>query len=590
MTVRRGVRRTGRAFGAPAASGRIAAAVLASLALALPAAAAPTTDLPTAETASGNFLAATHADRDKDLGTAALYYSRALLADPENAALLTRTFALTLADGEMKPAMSLARRLIDVDGGNSLAHLAVAVEQVKRGSWWRAIVSAEKARTDPIFDLASSVVAAWADYGAGNVDKALQRLDDLEGPQWFQLFRSYHAGLIAEAAGRKAEAIDNLAKAREYDPSSVKITEAYVGALQRAGRNADAEAVIGKLAELGASPAALQRFRDQLAAKNRSRPAISDARVGAAEILSGLGNALARDDDGTEIVSGLLQLALHLDPKADVARVTLADIFSRNGAHERAIVLLADVDPASSLKRAAEIQIGFDYNALDKVDEARKHLEAAIAADPSDIQAIMALGEILRSRKMFEPAADVFSKAVAALPGDAPENWRIYYNRGIAYERTKQWPKAEADFKKALELSPGQPLVLNYLGYSWVDRGENFDEALAMIERAVAAEPTDGYIVDSLGWVFYKLGRFEEAVAQLERAVELRPADSTINDHLGDAYWRVGRYTEARFQWTHARDLGPEPEELPKILEKLKSGLPPLSQEQASDAGKPSGG
>jgi len=116
-------------------------------------------------------------------------------------------------------------------------------------------------------------------------------------------------------------------------------------------------------------------------------------------------------------------------------------------------------------------------------------------------------------------------------------------------------------------------MVLNYLGYSWVDRGMNLDEAFKMLRKAVELRPNDGYIVDSLGWAHYKLGRYEEALRDLEQAIELRPADPVINDHLGDVYWKTGRKLEAKFQWNHARDLKPEPEDLIKILKKIEYGL-----------------
>ena len=161
-------------------------------------------------------------------------------------------------------------------------------------------------------------------------------------------------------------------------------------------------------------------------------------------------------------------------------------------------------------------------------------------------------------------------------------NWTLFYFRGICYERSKQWPKAEADFKKALELNPDQPLVLNYLGYSWVDQGLNLDEAFKMLRRAVELQPNDGYIVDSLGWAHFKLGQYQEAAQTLEKAIDLKPADPVVNDHLGDAYWRINRRTEAHFQWNHARDMGPEPEDLAGDSEKDRSGLPDVTTDTAA--------
>ena len=218
---------------------------------------------------------------------------------------------------------------------------------------------------------------------------------------------------------------------------------------------------------------------------------------------------------------------------------------------------------------------------LDHADEAEKHLEALIKEHPDDQEAIMALGNILRGHKKFAACADVYSKGIDALKQPEKANWVIFYFRGICLERAHQWPKAEADLKKALDLFPEQPHVLNYLGYSWIDQGVNLDQGMDMIKRAVQQRPDDGYIVDLLGWAYYRINNYDEAVKNFERAIELKPEDPTINDHLGDAYWRVGRVLEAKFQWAHARDLKPDPEDLPKIEAKLKDGLPDETSSQA---------
>ncbi len=187
---------------------------------------------------------------------------------------------------------------------------------------------------------------------------------------------------------------------------------------------------------------------------------------------------------------------------------------------------------------------------------------------------LMTLGNILRANKRFAPAAEYYSQAIALIDKPVKRHWNRFYSRGVCYERLKQWDKAEADLKMALKLNPDQPLVLNYLGYSWVDQGRNLEEAMRLIKKAVKARPDDGYIVDSLGWAYYRLGDYAQAVRYLERSVELKPEDPTINDHLGDAYWRVGRRVEARYQWSQALELKPEPHLVEKIKRKLKNGLP----------------
>jgi Flp pilus assembly protein TadD len=264
-----------------------------------------------------------------------------------------------------------------------------------------------------------------------------------------------------------------------------------------------------------------------------------------------------------------------------LALLSLADLYENLKKPEMAIKIYERIPDSSPLKRKASIQMATDLDALDRTAEAEKHLNAILKQDPKDIDAIMALGGVLRGHKKFVECGDVYSKAIATISNPTKANWVVFYFRGICYERSHQWPKAEADLKKALELFPDQPHVLNYLGYSWIDQGLNLDQGMAMIKKAVQQRPDDGYIVDSLGWAYYRIGNYADAVTQLERAIALKPEDPTINDHLGDAYWRVGRRLEARFQWAHARDLKPDPDDLPKILGKIENGLPEETSSQA---------
>jgi tetratricopeptide (TPR) repeat protein len=320
--------------------------------------------------------------------------------------------------------------------------------------------------------------------------------------------------------------------------------------------------------------------------KDEQLPRMVDtAQAGAAEALYGLGAALGRREDEMSLANrGLayLQLALYLEPNHALSLISLGDLYEAMKKPELAIKIYERVPAASPLKRNAEIQLGIDLDSLERTEDAKKHLERLIAKQPDDMEAILALGGILRERMQYEACGDIYSKAVAQTPKPDRSHWMTFYFRGICFERAKQWAKAEADFKEALELYPDQPHVLNYLGYSWIDQGLHLDEAMAMIKRSVEQRPDDGYIVDSLGWAYYRLGNYEEAVKHLERAVELKPVDPTINDHLGDVYWRIDRMLEAKFQWSHARDLKPEPDELKRIDEKLKVGL----QEDAAEADK----
>ncbi len=261
----------------------------------------------------------------------------------------------------------------------------------------------------------------------------------------------------------------------------------------------------------------------------------------------GIGASLTRRG-GEDLALVYLQLALYLHPNHALALLSLGDLYESVKKPQMAIKVYERVPANSPLKRNAQIQLATDLDSVDRTDEALKILKTVTSDDPKDVEAIVALGNIERARKKFEDCSKTYGQAIEASGSEKP-NWVLFYFRGICEERSKQWPKAEADLKKALEIQPEQAHVLNYLGYSWIDQGVNLDEGMSMIRRAVDQRPDDGFIVDSLGWAYYRIADYDNAVKTLERAIDLKPEDPTINDHLGDAYWRAGRTLEAKFQW-----------------------------------------
>jgi tetratricopeptide (TPR) repeat protein len=301
---------------------------------------------------------------------------------------------------------------------------------------------------------------------------------------------------------------------------------------------------------------------------------------GLAELFYGLGEALT-GEGGVSLGTIYLQLALDVKPDHAFALAALANAQEAAKRYDDAIATYDRIPKGTPLQSAIDIRKAFNLNSLDRVDEAKAILERLAAKDPKDVRPLEALGNILRARKEYAEAIKYFTRALAALGKHDPRYWGYYYARGTSYERLKNWPAAEADLKKALALAPDQPLVLNYLGYSWIDQGKNLKEGMRLIEKAVQLKPDDGYIVDSLGWAHYKQNNFKEAVRFLERAVEIKPEDPTLNDHLGDAFWKVGREREARFQWSQALSLNPEPEDVDKIKAKIERGLDTKAQAKA---------
>ncbi len=539
---------------------------------------------------AGSFLAARHASVERDAAAAATYYRAALRGDPRNGEILNRAFLAVLANGDVDEATKLAERLLQLDKTDRIARLVIGVRALKQKQYAAARREFAQSVRGPITDLAATLLVAWTQANPHDARQAVDSIDKLSGADWYAIFKDLHSGLILDVAHKK-EAAKRYESAYKLDPTALRVAQAYGSYLSRQGKKDEALNIFTTFDEaLPRHPLVVELIADIKAGK-KLRSLIDTPQAGAAEVLYGLGAALGRRG-GEDLGLVYLQLALYLVPQHPLALLSLADLYEVLKKPELAIKTYERVPANSPLLRNAQIQAALDLDTLDRTDEAKTSLEKLIVANPKDLEAIMALGNIERGRKQFAECADVYTKGVDTLTKDEKSNWVIFYFRGICLERSKQWAKAEADLKKSLELFPDQPHVLNYLGYSWIDQGINLDEGMRMIKRAVEQRADDGYIVDSLGWAYYRLGNYEEAVKQLDRAIELKPEDPTINDHLGDAYWRVGRELEARFQWSHARDLKPEPEELVKIEAKIKSGLPEDTSSAANveQQKKPGGG
>jgi tetratricopeptide (TPR) repeat protein len=548
---------------------------------------APTEQDLSGMTASGSYLAARHAGQQRDAAAAAAFYREALKHDRSNGDLLDRTFLSLLVDGDIDESVKYAERIVQADKSDRVAELVLGVHALKHKDYAAARRELALSVRGPITDLTETLLSAWSMYGAGDSKAAVAAIDRLAGPDWYAIFKELHAGMIYDLAGNKKEAGKRFEHAYKLDPTALRVVESYGSWLSRNRPAKEALAVFDAFDKVLPRHPQVVEAMGHLKADEKLPPLATTAQAGAAEVLYGLGASLGRRG-GEDLGLVYLQLSLYLSPNHPLALLSLADLYESLKKPALAIKAYERIPASSPLHRNAAIQMASNLDSLDRSDEAEKHLDALIKEHPDDLEAIMALGNVLRGHKKFAECADVYSKGVATLKEPEKNNWVLFYFRGICYERSHQWPKSEADLKKALELFPEQPHVLNYLGYSWVDQGVNLDQGMDMIKRAVQQRPDDGYIVDSLGWAYFRIGNYEEAVKQLERAIELKPEDPTINDHLGDAYWRVGRTLEAKFQWAHARDLKPDPEDLPKIEAKLKNGLPEETSSQAK-AGKKSG-
>jgi tetratricopeptide (TPR) repeat protein len=570
--------------------------------LPLPAAAAraaeePKTNVefPAAESLEGDFLAAIVAGSAGDTNAAATYFRETLKDDPRNPELVERAFVAFLADGAMPEAFRAAEFIVRREPNNGLARLALGVKNIEAKRYATARRELARGGRGYAADITATLLTAWSWAGSGNLKQALSTVERLKGESSYNVFRDYHAGLIAALRGDDKEAEQRLSAAYNAERTTLRVVDAYARLEAARGQKDNAIAAYEAFEKLMPRHPVVRAALADLKAGKALRPLVETPQQGAAEVLYGLG--AAGNSQGDEVAAMIyLRLALFLAPDHELAKITLGDILERLKQYDEAIALYKTLPDNSPLKAHADVQVAMSLDALEKPDEAITYLKADVERNPTDVEALSALGGILQKRKRYAESAETYTKAIEALGTPDMGNWSLFYFRGIAYERSKQWPKAEADFKKALELAPesigrDRALILNYLGYSWVDKGMNVDEAFQMLKRAVELRPRDGFIVDSLGWAYYRMARYDDAVRELEKAIDLKPSDPTINDHLGDAYWRVGRRLEAKFQWNHARDLNPEPEDLAKILQKIKDGLPDEEKPAAAEVKeKPAGG
>lgn len=539
-------------------------------------------DLDTVDTFAGAFLAARTADADRDYENAVALYKKALGFEPGNMEIRERLMLALFMSGSFDEGVRYAKELKNDPAVDRVTTVARGLHAIRN----REYNTAEKALSykgpNDLDRLMNSLLIAWARVGAGKGKEAISMMSSLEGPAWYGIFKNYNAGVAAAMLGDANTARKHLSSAVTDREGAATATDLFVRAvIALATVESDQGNKQKALDAISAGDTVLNNYapfkalRDRIEKGEKLQPLATSAADGAAGVLFGIGGALNRPG-AEDTVTLYLQFARALDPKAADTLILLGGISETAERPDKAIEYYSAVPANSPMRRLSEMQLGLTLAQTNKVEEAKHHLQSLIDADPSDFRSYLALGSVLSDAKDYAAMAEVYEKAIEAI-GPAPTrvHWPVFFQRGIAYERLKKWPQAEPNFRKALELNPDQPQVLNYLGYSWVDMNENLEEGLDMIRKAVELRPDDGYIVDSLGWAYYRLQRFDDAVSELERAAELRAGDATINDHLGDAYWRVGRKLEAVYQWKRALSSSPEAADIPKIEAKITNGLPP---------------
>lgn len=537
----------------------------------------------TSASSAGNYLAARHAERERDHDSAARFLERALEQEPGNFELLLRTHAALVNRGAIDEAVTAAKRIVETSSANAAANLTLAVDAVRGGRWDDAASLLTEVPLQGINRLLIPLLRGWIDAARGR-ENALDQLKPLTELPDLKTIVDFHSALILDRLGR-AEAAEEVFRGLVGSDgrSPPRVVEAVVAFFSGKGRRDEAREVLERARANYPDVMSLESAQAALDSA-RPTPFLADARAGFAAALFDVATAVRGEGDGSFSMP-YARLALALTPEDPAALLLVGDILDQQKRTEEANGFFARIQSSSSLGWSARLRMAENMHQLGKTPEAVTLLEQMSDERRDRVDALMTLGALKRVQEKFAEAAAVYDRAVERIGTPEKRHWSLFYARAISLERSKQWPRAEADFKKALELQPEQPDVLNYLAYSWVDQGfsEHYDTALKMLERAVELRPNSGHIIDSLAWAKYKLGRYAEAVPLLERAVELLPQEAVLLDHLGDAYWKVGRFAEARYQWQRALDSKPEADLKPQLEKKLREGL-----EASTD--KPRGG
>ncbi len=532
---------------------------------------------------SGAYLAARVAESENDFTSAASWYAKAIIADSGNPQLLDGAILAEIGIGAFGPATEAAKLRKGIEGEPSqLAEMALLADEAKREDY-AAIVAAGEAGRD-VGQLTNALVAAWAKVGEGKMSEALEAFDAVTKQKGFEAFGYYHKALALASVG-DFEGADEILSGRAAGPIYVMRRGVFAHAqiLSQLERNPEALALLDR--SFGKAPDPMvDALRKRLqAGEPIPFDTIGTARDGIAEVFFSISTALNGEADPVYTLLHL-RIAGYLRPDHTDALLLTADVLEELGQHQLAADAYAAFPPEDPAFVTAEIGRAGALKSQGRADAAIEALQA-LARSNGDIQRVhFALGDLLRGEERFDEAEVAYTAAIDLAVAAKAEDWVLYFYRGICHEQSKDWAPAEADFRKALELNPTQPQVLNYLGYGLVDRGEKLDEALGMIQKAVAGDPEQGYIIDSLAWAYFKLGRYADALEPMEKASLLEPVDPIVTDHLGDVYWMNDRKLEARFQWRRALSFEPTEKDKTRILRKLEVGLDAVMAEESASA------
>ena len=526
----------------------------------------------------GNYLLYLQAKQNSDFSAAIDFLNKALKEDPENRKLQSEMFTLLLVEGRIDEAYPYALKELEADPNSLLASLAVITYHASKNDFATASEQLEKHPLKEDNAFLHPLMEVWIRAGVNDKEKALASLEKIN-QEGLEALYFFHSALLYDMWGEEDQAQSRYeALLAEPGGLSLRAAQAYGNFLLRQGEMRKFQALVEAYRK-GAKtyPLVDENFftagSDQVGKKIPK--SVPDAKAGMAEAFFDVSGSLL-DKGNPEVSLFFTRFSLILDPSLSLSRFLLGELYERQERYDEALKLYGAEKENSETYFVSQVRMANIYAERGDLKKAEKNLRSLAEKRPDLSFPWVELGNIFVKNKKFDQAVFAFSEAINRLPlPNVRSHWSLYYSRGASYERNKQWELAEQDLLQALVLSPDQPLALNYLGYSWIERGKNIEKAKEMLERAAFMAPREGFIADSLGWAYYLTKDYAKAVSILENAVSLDPGSGVINNHLGDAYWRVGRKREARFQWTKALSVKDDFEDgdRQRTKDKLEKGL-----------------
>jgi Flp pilus assembly protein TadD len=516
-----------------------------------------------------DFLVARYAGMTGDSASAATYYARAFSNSKTDSDLLELAAFATMAAGDMPGAIRVAKSADkDVAAEASSAQLALVIDDIASGRNAQVIARLSNPGVGVYNMDLRDVLGAWLTAQA-NVDDALKAAEWMTPVAGMRGDRDVLRALVLMAGKRDAEALQAFEQAQRTTVSAPDVV--FTLAARLAASRGETDRARAMLAGLRPPmPAGSALLAEIDAGKKFVRPTL-DAKQGAALLIHVVSSsARTRLHPETNLMRQVA--ALHLDPELAPARLVQAEALEAQDRADEAIEVLRLVKIGSPWRADAQMQLAETLARIDQADDARAMVADAAKSTRRDILARAA--DFYRTAGDYTEAVALYDRLMALDTAAGAPDWRVLAARSMSRNARGDWAGAEADLLQALELEPDQPELLNSLGYNWIDRGEKLEAGMALIQRAVAARPDLGHIVDSYGWAHFRLGQYAEAIPYLERAAALAPTEAEIIDHLGDAYWQAGRQKEARYAWTEALRLKPEETREASLKAKLERGLP----------------